>query len=247
MAQSLTSMTVKTLENQAYEQMRRNIITGEWPQGSHLKDNDIANQLGISATPVREALRKLASEGLVETVPYRGTFVISLSAAQVNEVMSVRAGLEAMAIEAGLPQLTEDDLAQLEAAIRDFDRALANNDLSACLEADMTFHRLLVRSCKNTVLDELYRQLAGRVQMLMAIADIGGRMSTGNQDHIEILEAIRSRDVAATLQSLRAHLKETRDAILANWPSAVDSKREINAKPSLTPTAAKELNHGSDQ
>jgi len=243
MAQSLTSMTVKTLENQAYEQMRRNIITGEWAQGSHLKDNEIANQLGISATPVREALRKLASEGLVEPIPYRGTFVISLSAAQVDEVMSVRAGLEAMAIEAGLPQLTDDELSQLEAAICDFDRALAKDDLSACLDADMTFHRLLVRSCKNSVLDELYRQLAGRVQMLMAIADIGGRMSTGNRDHIEILEAMRARDVNATLQALRSHLRETRDAILANWPSAQASRRG-DASPVLTPITAKEPTNG---
>ncbi len=246
MAQTLISMTVKTLESQAYERMRRNIITGEWAQGSHLKDNEIANQLGISATPVREALRKLASEGLVETVPYRGTFVISLSAAQVDEVMTVRSGLETMAIEAGLSQLTDDQLDELRFAIRDFDRALANDDLPACLEADMTFHRLLVRSCKNGVLDELYRQLAGRVQMLMAIADIGGRMSTGNRDHEEILEAIQTRDIDATLQALRKHLIVTRDAILANWPLA-EAKSKASNVTDLKQTTAEESTDGSDQ
>lgn len=219
MPQSITAMRVKTLEAQAYEWMRENIITGAWVQGSHLKDNEIATQLGISATPVREALRKLASEGLVQTIPYRGTFVISFSVIQVEELMSVRLGLELMGLEKCLPGLTAQELDDMEAAIHDFDRALTRNDLSALLEADMNFHKLLVHAGQNSVLDELYRQLTGRVQMLMAIADIGGRMSTGNEDHKEILQALRACDVGAAETALRNHLVVTRDAILAHWPA----------------------------
>jgi len=222
------SMNVKTLETQAYEWMRENIIIGTWPQGSHLKDNDIAGQLGISATPVREALRKLASEGLVETIPYRGTFVVSFSTTQVDELISVRLGLELMALEVGLPLMTAEAFKAMELAIHDFDQALPRNDLSAALEADMEFHRLLVQSGHNSVLDELYRQLTGRVQMLMAIADIGGRLATGNKDHKEILEAIQSLDLEEAKSALRKHLSVTRDAIMARWQATEPASGKIN-------------------
>ena len=84
----------------------------------------------------------------------------------------------------------------------------------------MEFHRLLVQSGRNSVLDELYRQLTGRVQMLMAIADIGGRLATGNKDHKEILEAVQSLDLEEAKSALRKHLLVTRDAILTRWQAA---------------------------
>ncbi len=209
------SVKVKTLEVQAYELMRERIITGEWPQGTHLKDAEIAAPLGISATPVREALRKLSSEGLVETVPYRGTFVVSLSADQVRDISSVRLGLELMAIEAGLSLGSELEFDRMEAAVEDFDRALAQDDLPALLESDMAFHSLLVSCSHNAILEELYRQLAGRLQMLMAIADMRGRLAYGNEEHREILRALYARDVEAANSAVHKHLLETRDCLLA--------------------------------
>jgi len=229
MPQSITSMRVKTLETQAYESMRENIIIGAWAQGSHLKDNEIATQLGISATPVREALRKLASEQLVQTIPYQGTFVTSFSATQMEELMSVRLGLELMGLERCLLGLVAQELDDMETAIHDFDHALTRNDLSALLEADMNFHKLLVHAGQNSVLDELYRQLTGRVQMLVAIADIGGRMSTGNEDHKEILIAMRACDIDAAEVALRNHLVITRNAILA--PLACGGASNVNRLP----------------
>jgi DNA-binding GntR family transcriptional regulator len=210
-----TSMKVKTLEAQAYELMREKIITGEWPQGTHLKDNEIAAPLGISATPVREALRKLASEGLVETIPYRGTFVATLTAAQVKDISSVRLGLEWMAIEAGLNLGAEAEFDRMEAAIREFERALTANNLPALLEWDMAFHSLLVHCSQNDVLEELYHQLTGRLQMLMAIADMRGRLARGNDEHWEILRALRARDLHAGRSAIYKHLLETRDCLLA--------------------------------
>lgn len=208
-------MKVKTLELQAYELMRERIITGEWPQGMHLKDNEIAAPLGISATPVREALRKLASEGLVETVPYRGTFVATMSSAQVRELLNVRLGLELMALESACPDLSNHDFDSMQTAIDDFDRALVGSHLSALLESDMRFHSLVVRAAGNSILAELYRQLTGRVQMLMAIADLSGRMASGNADHQSILDALRRRQLATAESALRTHLVATRDCLLA--------------------------------
>jgi DNA-binding GntR family transcriptional regulator len=220
-----TSVKLKTLEVQAYELMREKIITGEWPQGTHLKDNEIAAPLGISATPVREALRKLASEGLVETVPYRGTFVASLSSGQVKDISSARLGLELMAVEAGLAIGSELELGRMEAAICDFDRALAANDLPALLETDMAFHSLLVGCSQNAVLEELYRQLAGRLQMLMAIADMRGRLTHGNEEHREILRALRAHDLRAAQSAIHKHLLETRDCLLAAASETLDGNR----------------------
>jgi DNA-binding GntR family transcriptional regulator len=220
-----TSVKVKTLEVQAYELMREKIITGEWPQGTHLKDNEIAAPLGISATPVREALRKLSSEGLVETVPYRGTFVASLSSAQVRDISSVRLGLELMAIEACLTLGSELEFDRMEAAINDFDRALAENDLPALLESDMAFHSLLVSCSQNAILEELYRQLAGRLQMLMAIADLRGRLTYGNEEHREILRALRARDGHAASSAVHTHLLETRTCLLAAASATKDGSQ----------------------
>ena len=209
-----SAVQVKTLETQAYELMREKVITGEWAQGSHLKDSELATLLGISATPVREALRKLASEGLVEAIPYRGTFVTSFSPAQVIELLDVRLGLELMAVEASLATLCQGELDNMEAALDAFDEAVQGGKLTAVLEADMAFHDLLVRSSHNSILGELYRQLSGRVQMLMAIADLGGRMATGNTEHREILQALCRRDRGGVEAALRKHLLATRDHLL---------------------------------
>ena len=209
------SLRVKTLMAQAYELMRQKIVTGEWPQGIHLKDNELAMQLGISATPVREALRKLASEGLVQNIPYKGMFVTSLSASQIKELLNVRLGLELMALESGLSLLSGAELDAMEQALADFDQALAQNNLVALLAADTAFHGLIVQASGNSVLNELYRQLTGRVQMLMAIADLSGRMATGNVDHRQILQAMRARQLPEATTALRNHLVATRDALLA--------------------------------
>lgn len=207
-------MKVKTLEAQSYELMRERIITGEWAQGMHLKDHEIAAHLGVSATPVREALRKLASEGLVETVPYRGTFVMTMSHRHISELFSVRLGLELQALDAAGPFLCDDDFCEMQTAIDDFDSALHRENLSELLESDMRFHSLLVSAGRNEILAELYRQLTGRVQMLMAIADVSGRMASGNADHESILNALRGRQLTDAEIALRAHLIATRDCLL---------------------------------
>ena len=157
----MTSKTAKPVSNaqRAVQQLREMVFSGELPAGSDHLETELAERLGMSRTPVREAALLLESQGLVEMRPRKGVRILPVSATDMREIYDVLTDLESLAAErAAEAGYSEPQLTELAAAIDDMDRAIADEDLEAWAEADERFHVELVRLGGNS-----------RVQMIVAM------------------------------------------------------------------------------
>lgn len=199
----------------AWRELRRRILDNALPAGTTLLEEEAAQLLGLSRTPVREAMVRLAEEGLVELRPRHGMRVRPISAADMREIYEVLAALEPKA--AGLAAqrgLSAEELAALEAAVAAMDAALAAGDLPAWAEADERFHLGLVRAAGN-------RRLAAAVALFWDQAH-RARMATlrlrplpvaSNADHRAVVAAIRAGD-AAQAEAIHRRHRETAAVML---------------------------------
>ena len=193
-------MTRPLLRDTAYEAIRREIVEGRIEPGERLRDHDLAARLGLSRTPVREALSKLEEEGLVETRPQSYTRVTPLSRRDARDAFPVVAALHALATELAVPALLPRDLARLREVNATFERALEAGDVDAALAADDEFHGMFVSASGNRELKRSLERLMPRVRRLerLRFASLPGRRSVQQHDQIVSLAARgRAADAAA--------------------------------------------------
>jgi DNA-binding GntR family transcriptional regulator len=195
------------LPDTAYATIRQRILDNAWPPGTQVLEQALALELGMSRTPVREALIRLANEGLVEIVPRHGMRVLPVSPADMQEIYQILTSLEAMAAELVARRRPADgELAPLGKASRDMERALKKEDLDAWAEADERYHRQLVELCGN-------RRLAGIVynywdrahRSRMFTLRLRPKPVDSTAEHLAVLEAIRRGDAVAARELHRKH------------------------------------------
>ncbi|MEQ8708646.1 MAG: GntR family transcriptional regulator [Rhodospirillales bacterium] len=181
---------------QAYRELKRRILDNELSPGANLLEQEIAAELGMSRTPAREAMMRLANEGLVEVKPRHGMRVLPISADDMEEIYLILTSLESTAAAVVAKRgLTTDEFAALETAVSEMDNALTRDDLSAWARADERFHQLLLHYCANrrlTALVENFWDQAHRVRMVTL--KLRPRPINSNKDHRQLLEAIAARD-----------------------------------------------------
>lgn len=191
------------LRDSAYEAIRREIVEGRLEPGARLRDHDLAARLGLSRTPVREALGRLEDEGLVETRPQSFTRVTPLSRSDVREAFPVVAALHALATELAVPGILPSELARLREANRAFAAALQAGDVEAALDADDAFHRVFVDVAGNGELERSLQRLMPRLRRVerLRFGSLPGRRSVKQHDHIVSLAAEgRAAEAAAAVR-----------------------------------------------
>lgn len=192
------------LSAQVVTEIRRAILSGALPPGTRVVEADIAAQMGISRSPVREAMVQLEHEGLIVRHPHRGTTVAVLSPEDAREIASLRAYLEAFAYRLAAPHLTDDDFSHLEGIV---DRMReAGDDLAGVIELDLGFHGHLVECAGHRRLRDLFRSLDGLVWALALVAKHWGVTARDvPEHHARLLDALRSRDPERAASALLAH------------------------------------------
>lgn len=203
----------------AYRRIKASIVEGEFAAGEKILEPELALRLGMSRTPVHEALVRLQDEGWIELVPRRGMRVAPLSVRDIREITEVLACLEVEAAErAAARRLPADDLAALDEAIASMDRALEAQDLDQWNEADFRFHRLLIEASGNRhLVDTAHRFLekANRYRSLTTAHRVPPVYS--NVNHAAVVEAIRRGDPQTAVEIHRAHkrrwLRELNDIL----------------------------------
>ena len=187
------------LRDEVYRQVLDRIHRGDLPAGARLRDSELAAQLGVSRTPVREALLRLAREGVLESTMGRGFRVRSLDAAELEEVGAILGALESLAL-----RLSAEPPADRLDRLSELDRRLeqTRGDAAACLDIEDEWHRTLLEGCPNRRLLELIaalRQVPRRY--LAAFMRDAGRLSLSTLPHMKIVNALRDggRDSAATV------------------------------------------------
>jgi DNA-binding GntR family transcriptional regulator len=151
----------------AYRRLRDAIITGELAPGEKLRDGDLATRLGLSRTPVREALSRLTDAGLVEAKPGVHTRVTTLNRHDVETTLSVLQVLDELAVRTAVPLMTKDDLDQMRAANQEFERGVQALDVDAALTADDHFHGVVFAAARNPVLTRVVELIHPQVHRIV--------------------------------------------------------------------------------
>jgi DNA-binding GntR family transcriptional regulator len=196
-----------SLVDEAYEQIRRRILDNAWPPGHRALEQEVALELGMSRTPVREALLRLQGEGLVEVIPRHGMRVLPVSPNDMREIYQILTALECMAAELLARRLPSDkELEPLVADTKAMDKALKADDLGAWAAADERFHAHLVdlagnRQLQATVLN--YWDRAHRARMFTL--RLRPKPVSSTQEHMLMVERLRAGDPEGAARVTRAH------------------------------------------
>jgi DNA-binding GntR family transcriptional regulator len=202
----------RTTSEHALEGLRQAILSGELRPGQRIIQEEVAQALGVSVAPVREALRTLEQEGQVTYIPRRGYFVTELRIEELEEIYGLRRLLEELAVRRALPDLTRDDLQRLESVARDCADAADAGDIAAELAANRRFHFAILRSRGQPHTHRVIRQLWDSTEAYRAIyynSAAGRRESI--QAHDRILAAIRAGDIENLISELNDHRQRALD------------------------------------
>ena len=195
------------LRDVVFNTLRQAILKGELEPGERLMEIQLAERLGVSRTPIREAIRKLELEGLVLMVPRKGAEVASISEKSLREVLEVRRSLEELAIELACQKITQEQIQELEAAEAVFAEAVQKGDPKTIAESDESYHDVIYQATGNGRLVQILNNL--REQMyryrLEYIKDADKRQILV-VEHEHIIRAVKSHNIAEAKPAMREHI-----------------------------------------
>jgi DNA-binding GntR family transcriptional regulator len=203
------------LRDQLRDVLLERIISGHYAPGSRLVETRIAEELGVSQAPVREALRDLEQLRLVVHESFRGCSVRALSAADLLEAYPVRSALEGLAARLAAERIEDEDLATLERLIDDMRRAGAERDPSAETLADADFHATIVRAANNEVLRHQWEQLLPHARTFIALTLPASANGDLADRHLPILQALSRQDPDLAEAAMHAHLADVAERMRA--------------------------------
>jgi DNA-binding GntR family transcriptional regulator len=197
----------RPLHEEAVDQLRDLIVQGRLVPGARLNERVLTGQLGISRTPLREAIKLLAAEGLVELLPNRGAIVAPLEAARVTQTLQVMGALESLAGELACAQASDERLAEVRALHYEMLAMHARGDLAGYFRCNQAIHLKIVEAAGNSVLANTYRQLNDYARRVRYMANLSReRWDAAVREHEDILRALVERDAGRLKGLLREHL-----------------------------------------
>lgn len=195
----------QTLNQKVYEALKLSILDGDLPPETKLNEVQVAEQLNVSPTPVREAFRMLASEGLVEIIPWKGVIVKNFSQDEVLEVYQCREALEVLAVQLAVDKINEEDLLELDKYIVQSREA---DSVSQLVDINTKIHSFILNKSGNKKLDFLLGLLNDVLlhDRNISAFDVNRRKEI-EEEHIELLNALRGKDIVRAEEAIRNHIK----------------------------------------
>jgi len=216
----------KSLTGLAEDRVRELIVSGAFALGEQLSEASLAAQLGISKTPVREALLRLRGEGLIDIQPQRGTFVFSLTEGQVDEVCRFRELLEVAALAMGMHARDASLVAELGANVERMAEAHRAGEWRAIPLLDHEFHQIIVSNSGNPYLQQAYELVGTKIRALRSRLPEGNdRVDHCQENHAVIVALVRAGKVGAAQKALALHIRDTRESYLE--ASRADATRAL--------------------
>ncbi len=216
-----------SLATQVYDLLWKRIVTQQIQPGEKLSDLQLSKDLGISRTPVREALYRLVQEGIVQNQNLRGFYLATFSSQDVKEIYDLRTALEILAVRLALPNLSEAALDQSQVALDEVQKLIEGGNEKArekFLEIDRNFHQLLVRSSQNrrleTHLESLHAQIG--VFQLYGI-HLSNLVYLSLKHHQAIVSALRQKDSPLAERAMERHIQEVKAHVLADFVSVTST------------------------
>ena len=201
------------IRHEVYDHLKGEILSGKLPSGSRLGEIALAERLGVSRTPVREAVQRLAQDGLVEVSANRGAKVKTVSTADVEDVYAVREVLDGLAARLAATHRTPEQLEVMQHALDRLERA-DPSDFEMQIAADLEFHGLIAEASGNLTLNTTLKNLSENVARVKLLSKHTNQSETTRTAHHQLLSAISQRDATSAEHLARAHVLEFRALIL---------------------------------
>lgn len=202
------------LRDVVFNTLREAILRGDLQPGERLMEIQLANQLGVSRTPIREAIRMLEQEGLAITIPRKGAVVAGMSEKDMEDVLEIREALEELAVKIACDKITDAQIEELLAAKKEFEKQLSSGDLKKLAQADIAFHDVIYKATDNqrlilmlgNIREQMYRY---RLEYLKNDAHHDEVI----EEHEQICEALSKRDKGSVAENVKKHISNQVDAI----------------------------------
>ncbi|HHY19102.1 MAG TPA: GntR family transcriptional regulator [Firmicutes bacterium] len=203
------------LRDLVFEALREAIINGTLKPGERLMEVQLAEEMGVSRTPVREAIRKLELEKLVVMVPRKGAYVADISKTEIAEVFEIRRALEGLAAQLAADRATDDQLETLERYLFRISEAIDKGDLEATIMLDTEFHNELYQAANNERLGEMINNLREHIQRYRSTSLAHpGRMKQALSEHRRIVESIGKRDATLAKKLAEEHIINAENSLM---------------------------------
>jgi DNA-binding GntR family transcriptional regulator len=211
------SIESPNLRERVYEILKRAILFQEIGPGQKIDEEDVAKQLGVSRTPIRESLCRLENEGIVKIIPRRGAFVVRHSKESIVEILLVREVLEGFAARLAVGHIDERAIEEMRSLFKDFSEANIRDRSKDYAQADLKFHTLIVKKSQNSWLMSIMNILNDHIQMLrLRTVALEGRPEHSLLEHRKIIEALERRNPASAESLMRRHIQNVRKSVLRN-------------------------------
>jgi DNA-binding GntR family transcriptional regulator len=205
----------KPLRELVLDAIRSAIMSGTLQPRERLMEIQMAEELGVSRTPIREALRKLELEGFIVMVPRKGAYVADLSFKDIADVFEIRAALEGLAAGLAAERITEEELEDMERLLVEKRDAITQNDIGKLVEADTKFHALMYKASRNERLSSIISNLREQIQRFrLTSLSYPGRMKESLAEHKQIVEAIQSRDIQIARHLAQEHIENAENVLI---------------------------------
>lgn len=203
------------LRDVVFNTLRQAILKGELKPGERLMEIALADKLGVSRTPIREALRKLEQEGLVVMIPRRGAQVADITEKDLNDVLEVRIALENLSIEKACKRMTDEQIGKLWVAAKEFERTTMDGNLVKLAEADVAFHDVIYQAADNVTLNQVQNNLREQIYRYRVeyLKDEEMRKQLV-KEHEQLYLAIRERNVEKAQEISFHHIENQRKGII---------------------------------
>ncbi len=233
-------LTHKPLRDEIYDALHRQIIAGKYGPGDWLRQEDIANQMGVSMTPVREALDLLVAKGLAERVPYRGVRVREISSKEILEAYGVRLMLEALIAREASLNITPEQISKLQEIMSEMDRHVELNEMPQERQLSREFHSTIAEASGNSLLIQMYTIVSNAFPDWLLYEAlyrkpelVSGSVAQTHDEHSAILDALKKRDADLAVKVSLEHVMES-----GRW---LETYRDVPAK--LLREQEKQISH----
>ncbi|MDK2801702.1 MAG: hypothetical protein PWP27_2483 [Clostridiales bacterium] len=207
----------KPLRDVIFNTLRQAIIMGELKPGERLMEIQLAEKMGVSRTPVREAIRKLELEGLVVMIPRKGAHVAELSIKDIMDVLEVRSSLDGLASALAAKRITKDELKELKNIVNQFAQYIEKNNVQGLIKKDVEFHEMIYRASRNEKLIQISTNLKEQIHRFRVVylKDYSSP-SELMKEHSNIYQAIEKQDSELAEELASIHIKHQEQAMIAS-------------------------------
>jgi DNA-binding GntR family transcriptional regulator len=204
----------KSLTSMIFEKLREDILNGDYHRGDKLVEAKIAEEIGVSRTPVREALKQLELDGLVDNIPNRGVVVTGISEQDIRDIYRIRMAIETISVEWCIERMDDQDLAELQEIFDLMEFFTAKGDVDRIFELNTRFHETIYRATESRYMEHVLKDFQLFIKSTRERSlRMTGRLETALEEHRNLLEAIKKRDVTAAKEAAKAHVMHSMQSI----------------------------------